>query len=419
MDEQQDPPPTPPPPGSIPRLSAEDARALEAFFDADRQLGRVPDAFRPAAARVAALLGLLESTPVEGREGRVARVLERISRPVHAGPGTAAEEESPVLSTNDAEALDAWVLAGFDAERVPASLRERARAHEAFASLVTAPAPHQPSQFARAHLVERTMSRIADAVESGQALEPELTIPTRNRMADLLSVAAVLLIAVSVLWPVMSSVRDRSRQAECAANMRGVAHALGAYTHDNDDMLPMVTAGFGSSPWWNVGRDPTSSNSANLYTLAREHYARLSEMACPGNPRAITSPRSPDARDWSTLDEISYSYRVMARPERSIWGTPSQLVVVADRSPVVLRAVRGKVIYPMESSPNHRGHGQHALTADGAAQWMDTPVLPSGDNIWLPKPIEMIIDFAARRRGIDPIQGTEAPADRQDSFVGP
>ncbi len=431
MDEQHNPPPPPDHTGTTPQLSAEDARALEAFFDADRQLDRVPDALRPRAERVAALFGLLESSPIEGRQSRISRVLSRIGRAGRPGVETAGsgvpprlreglyEGDAAVLLNHDAEALDAWVLAGFDPERVPASLRDRARAHEALAALATAPGPHAPSQFERAHLVERTMTRIAEAVETGQTLEPELSIPTRNRMADILSVAAVLLIAVSVLWPVMSRVRDSSRQAECAANMRGVAHALGAYTQDNDDMLPMVTAGFGSSPWWNVGRDPTSSNSANLYTLAREQYARLAEMACPGNPRAITAPRSPDARDWSTLDEISYSYRVMARPERSIWGTPSQLVVVADRSPVVLRAVRGQVIYPMESSPNHRGQGQHALTADGATQWMDTPVLPSGDNIWLPKSIEMIIDFAARRRGIDPIHGTEAPADRQDSFVGP
>jgi hypothetical protein len=50
---------------------------------------------------------------------------------------------------------------------------------------------------------------------------------------------------------------------------------------------------------------------------------------------------------------------------------------------------------------------------------MESPVLASGDNIWLPKPIEIMIDVVSRRAGIEPLQGTEAPADRQDSFVGP
>ncbi|MBK7404773.1 MAG: hypothetical protein IPJ41_09095 [Phycisphaerales bacterium] len=201
--------------------------------------------------------------------------------------------------------------------------------------------------------------------------------------------------------------------------MREVAGALGGYALDHDAMLPISTAGFGGGTWWDVGRDPQHSNSANLYTLAREQYLTLASLACPGNPQAARVARTPDARDWSSLDELSYSYRVMARPEREVWGGPSQLVVVADRSPVVLRAVRGQVIYPFESSPNHRGRGQHGLFADGSAQWLSSPVLPSGDNIWLPKSIEMVIDEVSRRAGLKPIEGTEAPADRQDSFVGP
>lgn len=409
MDEQHTPPPTgDDTPGTPPQLTEADTRALEAFFDADRDLGRVPSDLRDRAERAAALFGLLEAGPVDGRESRVSRVLTNAD--------TTAQ---PALSRDDAEALDAWMLAGLDAERVPASLRERARAHNAIASLVASPAPETVSQFTRAHLIERTMNRIAQATDSGQLPEPAVTIPPRNRLADFLSVAAVLLIAASVLWPVMSTVRESSRQAACAGNMRSVANAMGLYTSDNDQMLPMVTAGFGKSPWWNVGRDPSSSNSANLYALAKQPYARLADLACPGNPRAITVPRSPEARDWGALEEISYSYRVMAHPERSLWGQPSELVVVADRSPVVLRAVRGQVIFPLESSPNHQGQGQHGLTADGSARWLTTPALPSGDNIWLPKPIEMFIDLAARRQGIEPIRGTEAPAGRQDSFVGP
>lgn len=406
MDEQHTPPPTgDDTPGTPPQLTEEDARALEAFFEADQDLERVPDALRARAQQAAALFGLLATGPVDGRDSRVSRVLAGADATSHA-----------TLSRDDAEALDAWMLAGLDAERVPASLRERARAHDALASLIASPAPESVSQFTRAHLIERTLNRVAEA---GHSQEPAITIPQRNRLADVLSVAAVLLIAASVLWPVMSTVRDSSRQAACAGNMRSVANAMGLYTADNDEMLPMVTAGFGKSPWWNVGSDPAHSNSANLYALSKQPYARLADLACPGNPRAITVPRSPDARDWGALEEISYSYRVMARPERLNWGQPSELVIVTDRSPVVLRAVRGQLIFPLESSPNHQGQGQHGLTADGAAQWLTTPALPSGDNIWLPKPIEMFIDMAARRQGIDPIRGTEAPAGRQDSFVGP
>lgn len=391
------------------RLHQEDARALDAWFEAEGDLDSVPQPLRPRAQRLAALLGLLGAGPLRGRQERTGKVM--------AAVGGLALEEPAELSGSDAEALDAWVLAGFDTERVPAALRDRARAHEALAGLVRDSAGPVSSPFERAHLIQRTMDRIEQAAPLGA--ESDFTIPVRNRLADFLSVAAVLLIAASILWPVMSTVRAGARQAACASNIRGVAHAMGAYTQDNDEMLPMFAAGFGGNTWWNVGRDPRQSNSANLYTLAREQYAPLAELACPGNPQAITAPRSAQARDWSSLEEVSYSYRIMARPERELWGQPSRLVVVSDRSPVVLRAVRGQVVYPLESSPNHRRQGQHVLTADGSAAWIDSPVLESGDNIWLPKPIEMLIDLAARRHGIDPISGTEAPADRQDSFVGP
>lgn len=389
-----------------PRLSEADAEALEAFFDAGCDVERVPASIRPRVVRVAGLLGLLEAGPAGGAARRVEGVLRRL--------GEAGASE---LSLDDAEALDAWVLAGFDASRVPAALRERATAHEALASLVREAPTRRVSAFERAALVERTMGRIAEARESGADVMRGRT--ARNRMADVLSVAAVMLIGASVLWPVMTGVREGAREAACASNLRAVARAMGAYTGDHDQVLPMVTAGFGSGTWWNVGSDPERSNSANLYAVARQRYASLAELACPGNPSAITAPRSPEARDWGNLDELSYSYRVMARPERELWGQPSALVVVADRSPVVVRAVRGQVVYPLESSPNHRGRGQHGLMADGTAEWLESPALASGDNIWLPKPIEVMLDVASRRRGIEPISGTEAPAGRQDSFVGP
>lgn len=412
MSDVRDNLPTGAPGDPLPQLSDADAEAIDALVGAGMDGDRLPEPVRARAQRVAALLGLLDGGSVAGREARVARVLNAV-RARRAVAGETAE-----LCGDDAEALDAWVLAGFDAGRVPSSLRDRAKAHEALADLVCVGGPVS-SDFERADLIERTMAGIADSSDGEDEGHRFVTASDRNRWADFLSVAAVMLIAASVLWPVLSTVRDGARRTICESNMRGVAHAMGGYTGDHDEMLPMVTAGFGGGTWWNVGRDPDHSNSANLYTLARERYLGLESLACPGNLRAITAPRSPEARDWSSLEELSYSYRVMARPERDLWGSPNQLVLVADRSPVILRAVRGQTIYPLESSPNHRGRGQHGLFADGSAQWLETPVLPSGDNIWLPKPIEVLIDMVARRRGIKPLEGTEAPADRQDSFVGP
>lgn len=391
-------------------LSVADASALDALMECGFVLDGVPGAHIERASRLAGLFRLLDCGAVDGREGRISRVMEGL----RAGERSQTDE----LCGDDSEALDAWVLAGFVAEKVPASLRQRARAHDAIAQLVCAGGPAW-TETERNDLVERTLARAQTAIEREEHNYRFRPVTSRVRWSDLLSVAAVLLIAASVLWPVFSTVREGARRAICEANMREVSHAFGGYSIDHDEMLPMVTAGFGSGPWWEVGRDPRRSNSANLYTLARERYVGLEALACPGNPNAITAPRSPDARDWSSLDELSYSYRVMAQAERELWGQPDRLVVVADRSPVILRAVHGQTIFPFESSPNHDGRGQHGLFADGSAQWLESPRLASGDNIWLPKPIEIMIDVVSRRVGIEPLQGTEAPAGRQDSFVGP
>jgi hypothetical protein len=387
-----------------------DAVALDVLVERAMMADDVPAPHRERASRAATLLSLLDAGRIEGRDGRISRVM--------AGVRQREREIEWELCGDDAEALDAWVLAGFDCSKVAGSLRPRARAHEAMADLVSTSGAGW-TEAERTDLVERTLARAEAANEHDEQTYRFRPVASRVRWSDLLSVAAVLLIGASVLWPVFSTVRDGARRAICEANMLEVSRAFGGYSMDNDEMLPMVTAGFGSAPWWDVGHDPRRSNSANLYALARERYVGLEALACPGNPDAITAPRSPDARDWARLEELSYSYRVMAAPERELWGQPDQLVLVADRSPVILRAVRGQTVYPFESSPNHGGRGQHGLLADGSARWMESPVLASGDNIWLPKPIEIVIDVVSRRAGIEPLQGTEAPADRQDSFVGP
>lgn len=393
-----------------PLLCDADSEALDALIERAMLADDLPPALRQRATRAVRLFSLLGAGRLEGREARISKVM--------AGVRIREQQTNWELCGDDAEALDAWVLAGFEPAKVAASLRPRARAHAAIADLVSSGGPRW-TEAERSDLVERTLARAQGAIERDEASYRFRPVTARVRWSDLLSVAAVLLIAGSVLWPVFSTMRDGARRAICEANMREVSHAFGGYSIDHDEMLPVVTAGFGSAPWWDVGRDPRRSNSANLYTLARERYVGLEALACPGNPDAVTHPRSPEARDWGSLQELSYSYRVMAQPERELWGQPSQLIVIADRSPVILRAVQGQTVFPFESSPNHGGRGQHGLYADGSAEWLESPVLASGDNIWLPKPIEILIDAVSRRAGIEPLQGTEAPADRQDSFVGP
>lgn len=393
-----------------PCLSPDDERAVDALVQAGFDLSRVPGVVRDRAARVAGLLRLLDA-PAAGPS----LVDITMARVMQAGQAPASADAS--LSPDDQEAIDAWVAAGYRTAKVPSSLRGRAERLEALGALLTTAGEVRASP----DLVARTLARVADAQVSTEPMAFGRAAPTRFRISDLVSIAAVVAIGGAVLWPVLTAMRNHSIRTDCAANLGLVASALGLYASDNGDSLPVAAAGFDGS-WWHVG-DPRRSNSANLFTLARERYASLDALSCPGNSFRACSVDCSKSFDWPELRAVSYSYQIMSGPGLPRWQAEAPTPVLSDRSPVVLRAVRGDTIYPMENSPNHCGKGQCVLRTDGSVIWMPTPVYGQ-DNIWLPAMVETAITRAreqVRRTGrleSFTLRGDELPA-KHDVFLGP
>lgn len=393
-------------------LSPADAAALDRLMQSG-----LADAHGEREQRLLDLLGLLD-TPVSGESQRGTR-LDLIQ--VHASRAARSEAHGQAddqhLSPADTAALDHWMQSGYSP--APEPLRERVGRLEALASVTTTGQPASPE--ARTRLIERTLAAV-QAAEQEQAGRMRFedhaeASGSRFRLADLVSVAAMLLIAVSIGLPAFQGVSRHQEQVACLTNMQSAARAFGTYAGANADMLPMTTAGFGGS-WMEVG-NPSRSNSANLYTLPREGYARLDDFACPSNPLALRGTPREGALDWGSMDELSYSYRIMGQNGlRMTVAVPSVsgVVVTADRSPVTLRAARGEIIFPEANTPNHAGRGQHVLFLDGSTVWATSPVI-MGDNIWLPRQVEEIIHQVRSRMGV--IQGDEMPASETDAFVGP
>ncbi len=385
-------------------LCPQDGDALDSLVEAGFDPGSKESEIDQRGERLHALLSCLAGSEITTDESLTDLTLLRIQR------ATRAPAEA-VLVDIDKDALDALVIAGFDPARVSAALRPRAKRHRELSNLVAS-----GGSIASADLTERTFARIAD--ETSDDVIPIGRGRRRIRLGDLVSIAALILIGASLILPIMGALREQRIQNVCQSNMLATALGLSGYATDNQDSLPMITAGFGSKPWWSVG-DPENSNSAHLYHLARSEYVRLQDLACAGNLRAPT--RIPDAqtRDWRQLDEVSYAYRIMGGPSHQAWQLGSRIVVIADRSPVVLRSARGFAIIPSENSPNHDGRGQQVLLSDGSSLWLDTPEAPGGDNIWLPRQIENVIRLIQGERAVDGLSGHEAPASGEDSFVGP
>lgn len=356
--------------------------------------------------------------------------------------------DAPIQITNRA-LVDVTFLR---AMKTPAGSAKPAEEHASLASLLTTGPAFDAA--ARERLIGRTLAGI-DAALDEQADRMRLDARRAGRVAsisirDIVSVAAVLMIAASVVWPVLSHMRDESRRLACNTNLGATSSALASYAQDYQYSTPMVAGFSGGTPWWNVGSELSQSNSANLYTLSREGYVSLAALACPGNAHAQTVS-SPDQRDWRSIQEISYSYQIQPAVQSSgrpgelfdgqvktrpaIWGN-SASVVMTDRSPVILRAIRGEPIDPWANSPNHDGRGQHVVLGDGSVGWLSTPEIgpaslgssparwsaagsAQGDNIWLPRSLERAIDQATGRRRMDAMKGTELPESADDAFVGP
>lgn len=404
------------------RLCAADTAACDAAFGDD-------SAAEPARAdRLTRLLSMLDApTGVEAnRDLMVDLTLARVSRARRAG----ADDAGPAfaggdLSPEDDDALEALVSAGMDPSQTPGPLRRRCdRLAALLGSLPVAKSELGPTD----NLVQRTLARVQETVH---AEESRLSVATpegssqnhsarvRFRLGDLVSVAALVLVGFGVLMPMADAVQGASRRTACQSNMAAAGLGFGLYADSNRDALPLASASPAGRPWWFVGRGPEQSNSANLYTLVRTGMNKVSDFACGGNARAVFDNSRTDAIDWGCLEEVSYSYQNMFASERPRWTGAARVIVLTDRSPVVLKAYNRVSIDPLENSPNHAGRGQAALFNDGAVEWLKSPVLQSGDNIWLPRAIEDVIRQLTQPRSADPLKGTESPSGADDVFVGP
>lgn len=298
------------------------------------------------------------------------------------------------LSAADRRLLESLVESGFEASRMDASLAamskiessgpEHRRDRERLAAItrLLGLMKDYPVEDASPSLLDATMARIdRHERQAAERLRFDNHVEARSgrrgfriSMPDFITVAAVFLIAVSVLWPVMHTMRQQSIDMACANNLKAMGYGFGNYAADNNGALPVATAGLG--PSW-------SSRSSMLATdpLIHGSYCEAGHLSCPGHDHSDVPgmPESP-----------SYSVRWVTPGMPVNWNTGMGrkiTIIVGDLNPVVSAARQGNSISPLSASLNHRGRGQNVLLSDGSALWLETPKT-LGDNIWLPREIE-------------------------------
>src|SRR5688572_20367925 len=216
-------------------LSHEDTAAVDALFNAGLADESRVFSVDSRPGRVAHLLSMLDGIHFSGeeRESLVQATMARVSLERHRRRvETIAMPDDAVLTPDDEDALEALVSAEFQLSRVPSAMRDRAARHMALLGLLDTPVPD-----ASETLVESTLARLQTTIDSQ---EGRMSLPARAsqnadrggaffsflRSREIVSVAAMLLIAAAMLTPLAQYFRDYSRRTACASNMAAAGVAF-------------------------------------------------------------------------------------------------------------------------------------------------------------------------------------------------
>ncbi len=337
------------------------------------------------------------------------------------------------LSPEDKRAVDALLDLGFDADLVAQSAQDddsnhadRVSAAMQLMSLIDQyPTESQPDD-----LADRVMDRIRalppvaqNTQHTKQSATPILKLTRHDpqpqttglglawiaHWREALSVAAAILVMISVLVPMLSSSRTRAGSLACRGNMMGAALGFTAYANDFNDSLPVYYDHAPDGNWLE-----SRANSANLFTLAKSGYVSLATIACPENEFAGVAASLLENTNWESRKQVSLSYQNTCCPQnRPNWGNNTDSVVIlSDRNPLVDAVANGSCndCSPDEVAMAHGPAGFNIMLNDGSARWTDSPWI-NGDNMWLPS------DYTITTTHIAPLKGTELPTSKRDAMM--
>lgn len=289
------------------------------------------------------------------------------------------------ISPHDQRVLDAWIEAGMDRARLAPSLSQAdTRRLEAITRLLGSLKDY-PVEDAEPALLHAALARI-DRVEDEQARRMRFDVAQeehatgrgfRIRVPDFITVAAVLLIAIGLFWPALTSLRREALDTACANNLRQMGYAFSQYANDHNGALPYAMAG-ATGPWDAI------THALNLNPLVEGNYCQAGHLNCPGHHNHQTGGPS-------------YSYRLFSPSAAQHWNTGRVTLILGDRNPLIDAARSGFILPPLSMSVNHGGRGQNVLASDGATLWLQQPLIGQGDNIWMPDNAPIL------RRGLSPV----------------
>ena len=285
-------------------------------------------------------------------------------------------------------------------------------------------------------LAERTIQRLKEqariARSTGQleqllSAEHAATVPLRvpfwRTWSEVATIAAVLALFMSVLFPAFGLARQRHWQTQCQAQLGDISGGLASYISDHDGQIPTVPMAQGG-PWWMIGAQgpENRSNTRRAWLLVKDRYVPLGVFTCPARPdRGRPDPRTVLVERYNDFPDRSlmhYSARIDC-PQTAQSALGRKRVFLADMNPLSEEVPRDISTIPSielcdsllkANSRNHRGRGQNVLYDDGSVEFTRTRRTSFSDD-----------DIYALR-GMTcgcKVNGCERPASDLDTFVAP
>lgn len=322
------------------------------------------------------------------------------------------DNQRVTLTEADAAAMDAVL----DGQNGAADAARKARVEAWLAVLGTMPVPEP-----RGDLAQRALAAVgaiageepmklaqAGGRQSTETRETRGGWRWRRHMAEYaaMGVAACLLLAVTLVG--LNQAKMSNARAVCAGNMRQLGIAFAGYAGNNNGQLPMIAMSANGN--WLRGDPATGAknNAANLIPLLDRGLVKVEALFCKG----AGVPKEPVAVEANALPVIGYSYRNLYGDQPPRWDGSASTIVLTDKNPLFADGKNGGMSGDENrNSPNHEGHGNYILRADGDVTWDVNPNCgPSGDNIWT-------LGSGAQRLLV--YNGTERPSSSNDVFVCP
>lgn len=313
------------------------------------------------------------------------------------------------LSPEDREILDVLVANGYDVESLASDQVERGRRLVGCLGVLN----HLPVDKPGDLLIARTMEAIEHRRQQDR-FSQQINVLKRSggcgigvRWHELATLAAVLLICVSVVWPTLSNARSRSRRVVCQERLGMAGMGFSSYAMANDGQMPAEKFRVGDSwlrPELFDDEGNAMSNTAHLIVLHRLGYVDAKALICPDAFEQLPLLKT-KMHNMPNMMMISFSYQNQFTKKAQKWDRTVRLGVLADKNPLFGPGIFRRNVPFSSVSLNHcRLGGQNVLFNDSSVTWIGRPVLRGSDNMW-------------QSGDVKTYSGTETPHDEKDSFL--